>query len=338
MTASYRLGVDFGTSTTVAVLHSRAGRSGPLFFDASPLLPSGVFVGPDGAMVTGLDAERAALSHPAAYEANPKRRIADGTAWLAGREVPVVDLVAAVLARVGDEAKRVAGGPPSSVVLTHPADWARSRSALLASAAAQAGLGAVELVAEPVAAAAYFVGALGQKVKPGHQLMVYDLGAGTFDAALVRSGPDGFEVVASAGLDDVGGIDLDAVVVDFAARGYQHGDGGLAAVGSAGDRRRPACPARTVAGRSGGEGAAVAHLRCRCLRALGGRCRPPHPRGVRSHGASLSGKGHRRRARPVARGRCTSCVVPRGRLQPGPARGNPVAPRDRRAAHAHRAA
>ena len=75
--------------------------------------------------------------------------------------------VTAVLGRVSDEARRVAGQPPSGVVLTHPAAWSRTRLSVLAAAADRAGLGEVGCVAEPVAAAAYFASVLGRTVPVG---------------------------------------------------------------------------------------------------------------------------------------------------------------------------
>ncbi|GAA3383850.1 Hsp70 family protein [Cryptosporangium minutisporangium] len=210
----FRLGIDFGTSHTVAVLRGSDGRVRPLLFDASPLLPSAVFAGRE--LLTGADAERAGLVAPAGLEPNPKRRIDDGTVWLGGREVPVVDLVAAVLRRVVEEARRVAGGPLSEVVLTHPAGWQRTRLGLLADAAERAGLGAVGFVPEPVAAAAYFAQVLGEEIPPGQCLVVYDFGAGTFDVSVVRPRGQDHEVVASAGLPELGGLDLDALVVAHA--------------------------------------------------------------------------------------------------------------------------
>src|SRR5258706_1688034 len=150
-----RLGVDFGTSSTVAMLQRTDGSVTPLLFDASPLLASGVFAGPDADLLTGADADRSAAAHPAGFEANPKRRIDDGTVWLGERELAVVELIAAVLARVAGEARPVAGHAPATVVLTHPATWSRTRLAILADAPRRADLGEGGFVAEPVAAAAY---------------------------------------------------------------------------------------------------------------------------------------------------------------------------------------
>ncbi|EXG80910.1 molecular chaperone [Cryptosporangium arvum DSM 44712] len=213
---SFRLGIDFGTSSTVAALAGPDGRVRPLLFDSSPLLSSAVFLGPDGAPLTGADAERAGLAYASGLEPNPKRRIDDGTLWLGEREVRVVDLIGVVLRRVAEEAYRVTGRSPSGVVITHPAAWRQSRLGSLASAASAAGLGDVRFVPEPVAAAAYFVRVLGHALPVDRCLVVYDFGAGTFDVSVVRPVGPGFEVVASAGLPDVGGLDLDAAVVAHA--------------------------------------------------------------------------------------------------------------------------
>ncbi|WP_432994780.1 Hsp70 family protein [Dactylosporangium sp. CA-233914] len=208
-----RLGIDFGTSHTVAVLARPGGRADALLFEASPLLPSAVYLGGDGLLV-GRDAERSARIEPGAYEPHPKRRIDDGKVLLDGREVPVPVLVEAILRRVAEEAYRTLGGPPGSTVLTHPAGWGATRRSLLTAAAEAAGLPGVTLVAEPVAAAMYFTGVLGHRVPDGHAVVVYDFGGGTFDVSVVRRAGAGWHVVAAAGLDDVGGIDLDAAIVE----------------------------------------------------------------------------------------------------------------------------
>jgi len=212
-----RLGIDFGTTHTVAFLGLSDGRLEPLLFDASPLLSSAVYAAPDGQLLTGQDAERGGWQSPGRLEPNPKLRIDDGRILLGSQEYPVLDLIAAVLARVATEAVRVAGGAPREVVLTHPASWAGPRRAVLVGAAERAGLGGVVLVPEPLAAAGYF-NALGS-VAPGAAVAVYDLGGGTFDVSAVVPRLDGgWAVVASDGLDDVGGLDLDAALLDHIGR------------------------------------------------------------------------------------------------------------------------
>ncbi|GAA4210068.1 Hsp70 family protein [Actinocatenispora rupis] len=211
MAESLVLSIDFGSSNTVAVLRADTGRARILLYDGSPLLPSAVFAG-DAGLTVGRDAAHMARNEPGRFEPYPKRRIDDGDVLLGDRVVPVVDLVAAVLRRVADEARRVAGAVPP-VVLTHPVAWGQARRGVLAEAARRAGLTVAALVAEPIAAASYFTAVLGSRLPVGGALAVFDFGGGTLDVAVVRSTGEGPVVVATGGLDGVGGVDLDAAVI-----------------------------------------------------------------------------------------------------------------------------
>jgi hypothetical protein len=222
---SHRLGIDFGTTHTVAVIETVDGRAQPLLFDSSPLLSSAVFADTDGRLLTGRDGERSARLDPTRYEPNPKRRIDEAIILLGNDEFPVPRVISAVLTRVAAEAVRATGGTPAQTVLTYPANWGSHRKDVLVHAASTAGLTAVTVVPEPVAAAAHFTGVLGRTVNPGESLAVYDFGAGTFDASIVRLRPDGaWELVASEGLNDIGGLDLDSVLVDRIGRVVGHQD------------------------------------------------------------------------------------------------------------------
>ncbi|MFD0581655.1 hypothetical protein [Dactylosporangium darangshiense] len=60
---AWRLGVDYGSSHTVAVLSRPGGETPrPLTFDGSPLLSSAIYAEPDGTLLTGQDAHAAARS------------------------------------------------------------------------------------------------------------------------------------------------------------------------------------------------------------------------------------------------------------------------------------
>ncbi|HZE41454.1 MAG TPA: Hsp70 family protein [Stackebrandtia sp.] len=216
-----RLGIDFGTSNTVAVLELPGRPATPLLFDGSPVLPSAVFAS-EGKLLVGRDAERAAMSDPARFEPNPKRCIADGMVQLGPQEYPAVNLIAAVLARVADESARVIGRAADVVVLTHPAGWGNERLRLLASAARLAGLPEPRFAAEPVAAATHFTVHLGHDFADDSHVVVYDLGGGTFDVSVVRASGDGVEVAASGGLSDVGGVDIDFAIIKHLERTFAH--------------------------------------------------------------------------------------------------------------------
>ncbi|AOS66023.1 Hsp70 family protein [Actinoalloteichus hymeniacidonis] len=213
------LAVDFGTSNTVAGF--RAAPGGPtrlVNIDGWPMLPSAVWLSQEGNPVVGRDAERQARLDPSRYEPNPKRRIDDGEVLLGTHVVPVVDLIAAVLRRVAEEARRQLGGEPDVVLLSHPAGWHRLRRETLCAAARAAGWsGTLRLVAEPVAAAAHFAGLeqLHGGLTPGRALAVFDMGGGTTDAAVVlRTENGGWRVLAEAGLGDSGGIDIDQALLE----------------------------------------------------------------------------------------------------------------------------
>ncbi|GAA3243602.1 Hsp70 family protein [Dactylosporangium siamense] len=210
----YRLGIDFGTSNTVAVIHEGDGRTRPVLFDGFPLLPSCVCAAAEKLLV-GREAMHAARVRPELFEPHPKRRIDDGTVLLGAAEVPVSELIAAVLTQVRAETVRTMGGDPETVVLTYPAAWGPRRRAVLLDAARLAGLGTPQLVPEPVAAAGFFVAATGAAVPVGSRVVVYDFGAGTFDASVVTRTATGWDVIASEGLDDAGGLDVDTAIVDY---------------------------------------------------------------------------------------------------------------------------
>ncbi|GAA2968173.1 Hsp70 family protein [Actinokineospora diospyrosa] len=219
------LSVDLGTSNTVAVLSAHGRPPRVIEVDGATTMPSAVYANEDGGLVVGRDAERRARLDPARFEPNPKRRVDEGTLLLGDVVVPVVDALAAVLRHVIDEVSRQLGGArPDEVRLTHPAQWGPARRNVLLAAARQAGMGSnLVLVPEPVAAAAHFT-SLGHPIPPGQALAVYDLGAGTFDVAVVAATQQGFAVLAENGLPDLGGVDVDQFLLEHVGRQVSNRD------------------------------------------------------------------------------------------------------------------
>ncbi|WP_433087498.1 Hsp70 family protein [Dactylosporangium sp. CA-052675] len=209
--SEFRLSIDYGTTNTVAYLQPPGEAPFALQFDGRPLLPSAVWADEHRSLVTGNAAVRSARLDPGRYEPNPKRRIGEQRVLLGGDEFDIAQLIGATLAQVYAEAVRLAGTDVLTVILTHPAAWSADRQGVLRAAAGHAGLHQPTLVSEPEAAAAQLI-ASGATVADGDPLVVYDLGAGTCDVtAVLRTGRE-FQQLAKAGLDDVGGLDLDEVV------------------------------------------------------------------------------------------------------------------------------
>ncbi|WP_405105296.1 Hsp70 family protein [Micromonospora sp. NBC_01405] len=226
----FALGVDLGTSNTVAVLRWPDGRTRPLLVDGQPVVPSGVYADADGRLHVGRDAQRLAQADPGRYEPNPKRLIDSPTVPLGDREYAPADLLAAILHTVGQTAVATVGFLPPAV-LTCPASWNDARRQVLADALLRAGwpqaaehtlsgptpLG-TRLLREPVAAARYYAQVLRRPVPVGGSIAVFDLGGGTLDVAVLRNegadpwGDSGFAVTATGGVPDLGGLDLDAAL------------------------------------------------------------------------------------------------------------------------------
>lgn len=97
------------------------------------------------------------------------------------------------------------------VVITVPAMFSQPQCAATNEAANQAGLNAVALLQEPIAAATAY---LSDNPAEGYYL-VYDLGGGTFDVSLIRLGSGEMSVVEHGGDNYLGGADFDRAIFDW---------------------------------------------------------------------------------------------------------------------------
>jgi actin-like ATPase involved in cell morphogenesis len=218
---NWTIAIDYGSSFTCAVM-SGDGTPEVLEIDNSRYLPSVVCLDEDGALLTGRDAAQEAAIHPQMAELQPKRAlVADAVTRLGDRDVSTVEIVAATLRRVVEEATLRRGRPPSRAVLTHPAAWTDRETTRLAEAAVKAGLPAPEFLPEPVAAAVHH--ATGANVPAGAHIAVYDLGGGTFDTAVLRRTATGFELCGPPGGDpDFGGADVSEALREVVGAQVRH--------------------------------------------------------------------------------------------------------------------
>lgn len=223
--ADWTLGIDFGTTFTLAAMEQDGRLS--LVHDGAGVtrVRSAVWLDDDGELVVGDEAVRQAVLAPERFEPAPKRLVRDREEeiLLGDKVVPVSDVIGAVLARVAGEAIRQNGGSqPSELRITHPAAWGEERCDTLIQAVHHAGLPRPELVPEPVAAA-YKIGAdqirAGEPIKSGEHLAIYDFGGGTFDTAIVRRTRSGFEVAGPPGGEDpLGGESIDQAIIELLGR------------------------------------------------------------------------------------------------------------------------
>ncbi len=208
------LAIDFGTSYTVAA--SKIGERSPEVIEigGERRVPSVIMVDPNGTVIVGRIADDLSATHPESTLRALKNRLGDqAPVVLDGRPHQVVNLVAALLRQIYTDSVRQLGEPPSEVRLTHPATWNRPRLNRLLEAAAKAELPNPALVPEPVAAALSFASEVGVAV--GAHVVVYDLGGGTFDTAVVTANGGGFSIVGRpSGDQNIGGELFDEIIVN----------------------------------------------------------------------------------------------------------------------------
>ena len=211
---SWILAIDFGTSYTVAA--SKVDDRSPEVIEVGGerRMPSVVMVDPSGTVIVGRTADDLSGTHPESTLRAIKNRLGDqAPVVLDGRPHQVVNLVAALLKQVYTESVRQMGSAPTEVRLTHPATWNRPRLNRLLEAAAKAQLDNPALVPEPVAAALSFASEVG--VAQGAFVVVYDLGGGTFDTAVVTASGGGFNIVGRpSGDQNIGGELFDEIIVN----------------------------------------------------------------------------------------------------------------------------
>ncbi|MCJ7439936.1 MAG: Hsp70 family protein, partial [Acidimicrobiia bacterium] len=208
----YFLGVDLGTTFSAAAT-ARDGRAEVVTLGSrSPSIPSVVVLRAHGEVLVGEPAERRAFSEPARTAREFKRRLGDPTPMILGGTPYGAEALMALLLRhvVGVVVERE-GEPPEAIVLSHPANYGPYKKDLLVEMVRQADVGPVRFVTEPEAAAIHYADR--DRLEPGEVVAVYDFGGGTFDAAVLRTTADGFELVGTPeGMDRLGGIDFDHAV------------------------------------------------------------------------------------------------------------------------------
>jgi actin-like ATPase involved in cell morphogenesis len=211
----YHLGVDLGTTYTAAALARGQRAEAATLGTRSVSIPSVVYLGAGSGgeeMLIGEAAVRRATAEPARVAREFKRRVGDPTPLLlGGTPVGAELLMGRLLAWVVKQVAATEGEPPTSLAVTHPANWGEYKLDLLRQAIRHVGLTVDHLVPEPVAAASFY--ASQRDLAAGATVAVYDLGGGTFDAALVRIDGDGFHIVGRPdGIERMGGIDFDHAV------------------------------------------------------------------------------------------------------------------------------
>jgi L1 cell adhesion molecule like protein len=124
-----------------------------------------------------------------------------------------------VLTKMKETAENYLGNAVKDAVITVPAYFNDSQRQATKDAGLIAGLNVLRIINEPTAAAIAY--GLDKKGQTEHNVLIFDLGGGTFDVSLLSIDDGVFEVKATAGDTHLGGEDFDNKLVDFLANEFK---------------------------------------------------------------------------------------------------------------------
>jgi molecular chaperone DnaK len=132
------------------------------------------------------------------------------------------EVSAMILQRLKQDAEAYLGEPVTEAVITVPAYFSDAQRQATKDAGTIAGLEVLRIINEPTAAAlAYGV----DKQDQEQQVLVFDLGGGTFDVSILQLGDGVFEVKATSGNNHLGGDDFDAVIMTWLIDAFKKQEG-----------------------------------------------------------------------------------------------------------------
>lgn len=223
------IGIDLGTSNSAAaameggrpsIIPSAEGAgvaSGKAF-------PSYVAFTKDGQRLVGEPARRQAAINPEGTIQAAKRKM--GTDYkfkVYGKEYTPQQISAFILQKIKQDAEAYLGDKVEEVVITCPAYFDDNQRTATKDAGEIAGLKVLRIINEPTAAClAYGLDKAGKELK----ILVFDFGGGTLDVTIMEMWKEGgFKVMATNGDTQLGGTDMDNVLIDYIVEQFKRENG-----------------------------------------------------------------------------------------------------------------
>jgi molecular chaperone DnaK len=215
------IGIDLGT-TNSAVSIMEAGKPEILInSEGGRTTPSVVALSNDQIIVGSL-AKRQAVANPTNTIYSIKRKM--GTSEkvsLGNKQHTPEEISSMILQKLKKDAEEALGQKISKAVITVPAYFTDAQRKATKDAGKIAGLEVLRIINEPTAAAL----AYGLDKKHAHNVLVFDLGGGTFDVSILELDDGVFEVKATSGDNHLGGDDFDQKIIDYLLKDFKQKEG-----------------------------------------------------------------------------------------------------------------
>ncbi len=216
------VGIDLGTTNSViSILEGGEPKVIPNA-EGQRVTPSVVAFAKNGEVLVGEQAKRQAITNPDRTIRSVKRHM--GTDWtieIDGKKYTAQEISARILQKLKRDAEDFLGEEVTQAVITVPAYFGDSQRQATKEAGQIAGLEVLRIINEPTAASL----AYGLDKSNDQQILVYDLGGGTFDVSVLEIGEGVFEVKSTSGDTHLGGDDWDQRVMDWLVEGFKNDHG-----------------------------------------------------------------------------------------------------------------
>lgn len=214
MPSSRPLGIDLGTTSLAVSRIDETGRSAMVRDPQGDLLIPNIVFFEDDDLVFGRPAKQAAATQPNRAGESAKRDLGQAaySRAIGGELLPTEVIEACLLKNICAELS-AGGGARPAVVLSVPACFDLAQRKALLDAGQIAGLDVLGTINDPLASALAFAENQGYLApgadKAGCRVLVFDLGGGTLDVAIVEVKPARVRVLAVDGDPRLGGRDWD---------------------------------------------------------------------------------------------------------------------------------
>ena len=227
------IGIDLGTSNSAAAV-VEGGR--PVIVPSAEgmtvggkAFPSYVAFTKDGQKLVGEPARRQAAVNPDGTVIAAKRKMgSDHVFKVHGNSFTPQQVSAFILQKIKQDAEAYLNDTVTEAVITVPAYFNDNQRQATKDAGEIAGLKVLRIINEPTAAClAYGI----DKAEQEQKILVFDLGGGTLDVTLMEmyyvkeEKTSGFEVLSTSGDTQLGGTDMDQVLIDYIATEFKKDNG-----------------------------------------------------------------------------------------------------------------